>query len=155
MESHECEICKGKFSSKESLRQHSEAKHSQIGNQANKHRSNAAKRYFMVAVLILIIASISYVAYSNYKKPGEFDEFAKCLTKKGAVIYGNDYCQYTNKQLNWFGKSKRYLDYIKCIDNTALCDKKGVKVTPTWEINNTIYPQIQTFKTLSELTGCI
>ena len=88
------------------------------------------------------------------KKPGEYDRFAKCLTEKGTVIYGNDYCQYTNKQLNFFGKSAKYLNYVKCADNQKLCDDKNVKITPTWEINKEMYEQVQTFERLSSLSGC-
>jgi len=70
------------------------------------------------------------------------------------VIYGNDFCQYTNRQLNFFGKSKKYLNYAKCTNNNELCDSKGVKITPTWEINGKLYEQVQSFETLSSLSGC-
>ena len=88
------------------------------------------------------------------KKPGSYDSFAKCLSEKGAVIYGNDFCQYTNKQLNYFGNSKKYLNYVKCIDNKELGDSKAIKVTPTWEINGQMYEQVQTFEKLSAVSGC-
>jgi len=69
-------------------------------------------------------------------------------------MYGNDFCQYTTKQLNLFGKSKKDLNYVKCIENKELCDSKGIKITPTWEINGSFYQQVQSFEKLSELSGC-
>ncbi|HLC87088.1 MAG TPA: hypothetical protein VJH65_02330 [Candidatus Nanoarchaeia archaeon] len=112
------------------------------------------RKYVLSFLVILIILFSSLTAYSYTQKQGEYDEFAKCLANKGAIIYGNDYCSYTNKQLNFFGKSKKYLNYIKCADNQNLCDEKGIKITPTWEIDEKFYEQIQTFETLSILTGC-
>ena len=112
------------------------------------------KKYVIFSLLILIIFFSSITFYSYEKRPGEYNDFAKCLTEKGAIIYGNDYCQYTNIQLNFFGKSKEYLNYIKCADNERLCNEKGVKTTPTWEINEKMYEQVQTFETLSSITGC-
>ena len=85
------------------------------------------KKISRIAVLI-IFAVLSISSYM--KKPGEYDRFAKCLTEKGTVIYGNDYCQYTNKQLNFFGKSAKYLNYVKCAENQKLCDDKNIETTP-------------------------
>ena len=92
--------------------------------------------------------------YVRSQKPGQYDEFAKCLTEKGAVIYGNDFCQYTAKELNWFGNSEKYLNYVKCVNNKELCDSKGVKITPTWEIEGKTYEGVQGIEKLAELSGC-
>ena len=53
-----------------------------------------------------------------------------------------------------FGNSGKYLDYVKCADNERLCNEKGVKITPTWEINGKMYEQVQSFDTLASLSGC-
>ena len=148
---YECKECNRRFVSKQSLDQHSLAKHSK--NTVPKVRVNF-KKYLIITLIVLIVTFASSTVYSNYKKPGEYDDFTKCLTEKGAVMYGNTYCSYTGKQLNFFGKSEKYLNYVKCANNQDLCDSKGVKTTPTWEINGEMYPQVQTFETLSELTGC-
>lgn len=103
------------------------------------------------AVLIIAIVSVSYLTSASN---GTYDGFAKCLSDKGAIVYGNDHCSYTQKQLSWFGKSKKYLSYVRCADNKELCENKGVKVTPTWEINGQTYAEVQTFEKLSALTGC-
>lgn len=142
-----CTICDKKFSSEESLSQHSRAVHTNV-------KKKSMKKYVFIAVLLISLILFLYTAYARSQRPGKYDYFAKCLTEKGAIIYGNDFCSYTAKQLNFFGKSKEYLNYVKCIDNEALCNSKGVKLTPTWEINNKMYEQVQTFERLAELSGC-
>ncbi|MBI2449043.1 hypothetical protein HYV49_01980 [Candidatus Pacearchaeota archaeon] len=143
-----CQICNRSFDSEEALSQHAQAKHSSPVKKTN------FRKYAIVSLIILIgIFSVASV-FSYMKKPGDYDAFAKCLAEKGAVVYGNDFCQYTAKQLNFFGNSKQYLNYVKCSENKELCDRKGIGVTPTWEINNEFYPQVQTFERLSAISGC-
>ncbi len=144
-----CEKCNRDFETEDALKQHNLVKHVD-----EKPKKIGLKRYFIFSLIILIIL-FSVLSISSYmKKPGEYDNFAKCLTEKGAVIYGNDYCQYTNKQLNFFGKSTKYLNYVKCAENQKLCDDKGIKITPTWEIKGEMYEQVQTFEKLATISGC-
>lgn len=148
----ECNICNQKFGSEESLKQHTDSKH-----QNNKEKWFDTKKMKSHAVILLLFVAIiifSYTFYLRYQTPGQYDEFARCITEKGFVIYGNDFCQYTNKQMNFFGKSKKYLNYVKCAENKELCNIKGVKITPTWEINGKMYEQVQSLERISDLTGC-
>lgn len=147
---HKCNLCDRSFSSEESLNQHNSSKHP---IEKKKGKINLRK-YFIFIILILMVIFSSFTIYSYMKKPGQYDDFAKCLTERGAVMYGNDFCSYTAKQLNFFGKSKKYLNYIKCVDNKALCDSKGVSITPTWEIDEESYSGVQTFEQLSALSEC-
>lgn len=147
---HTCSHCQKTFESENSLNQHIQAKHTLQPIQEKRN----LKHIFIFLAIGISVLLLAYSVYSYMQKPGNFDDFAKCLTEKGAVVYGNDACQYTNKQLNYFGNSKKYLNYIKCTDNKELCDQKGVRTTPTWEINGQTYPQVQTFETLAAATGC-
>ncbi len=145
-----CNVCNRDFSSEESLRQHNEMKHRV---EEKKAKINISK--YVIISLFLLIVLFSILTINSYmKKPGKFDDFATCLTEKGAVIYGNDYCQYTVQQLGMFGKSKKYLNYVKCIDNEQLCNEKGIDITPTWEIDGKMYQQVQNFERLSAISGC-
>ena len=146
---YKCNICNRNFNSEESFEQHNVDKHPK----EEKKKINFRKySVFLIIALIIIFSVLTINSYA--KKPGKYDDFAKCLTEKGAVIYGNDFCSYTRNQMGFFGKSKKYLSYVKCIDNKELCDSKGVEVTPTWEINGEMYPQVQTFEKLTLLSGC-
>ena len=146
-----CEECNKNFSSEDSLNQHNSIKHASKNGQKRKINF---KKYFILSAIILTVILLALSINAQFKKPGQYDKFAKCLTEKGTIIYGNDFCSYTAQQINFFGKSKKYLNYIKCTENKKLCDEKGIDITPTWEINGEMYEQIQTFERLSVLTGC-
>ena len=145
-----CKICNKEFGNENSLKQHVSAKHSST---SDKEKINW-RRYVVFGLIGMIILFFVMSVSSYVKKPGEYNEFAQCLTDKGVIVYGNDFCQYTAKQLNFFGKSKKYLNYVKCIENKELCDSKGVDTTPTWEINGKMYEQVQSLERLKELSGC-
>ena len=147
---YKCDICNRNFNSEESLKQHNANKHPI----EEKKKKTSSRKYFIFLIITLIIIFLTLAINSNAKKPSKYDDFAKCLTEKETVIYGNDFCEYTTNQMGFFGKSKKYLNYVKCIDNKELCDSKGVKVTPTWEIDGKMYPQVQTFEKLALLSGC-
>lgn len=93
-------------------------------------------------VVFLIIGSLT--AYS-LMSPGKYDNFAKCLTEKGAVMYGENWCQYTQAQKGMFGKSFKYINYEV---------KTDLNRRPTWIIDGESYETVQSFERLSTLTGC-
>ncbi len=105
----------------------------------------AGKRKIKIAIgLLILIAAAAAIAYWALS-PGKYDNFAKCLAEKGAVMYGEDWCPYTNAQKAMFGKSFKYINYQV---------KTGLRVRPTWIINESRYETVQSFQRLSELTGC-
>lgn len=108
----------------------------------------------MSGLFAMVVVACVYLFYIVSASPGSYDNFAKCLEENGVVIYGNDWCQYTQQQMEAFGKSEEYLDYVRCDDNRQICQQKGVSITPTWEINGKIYSGIQSFQALSEASGC-
>ena len=144
-----CNACNRNFNSEESLNQHNSSMH----NGEKPKKSNSKKYFIFVSIILIVVLSIFSIS-SYLKKPGDYDEFAKCLTDSGVIVYGNDFCTYTAQQLNFFGKSKDYLNYVRCVDDEKLCDDKGIEVTPTWEIDGKMYDQVQNFEVLSTLTGC-
>jgi len=100
------------------------------------------------AAFIIIILAVSYSAYS-LTRPGPLDGFAKCLTEKGAVMYGAmDWCKYTQAQRGMFGNSFKYIDYH---EHTEL---PGIRKTPTWVIDGKWYENAQSFDVLAQATGC-
>jgi hypothetical protein len=147
----ECSKCGRKFVSEDSLAQHINAKHFDSVGEKGK---TGFRKYVVYSLIGLIVVFSIAAVYSYSQKPGEYDDFAKCLTEKEVVVYGNDFCSFTGKQLNYFGKSEKYLDYVKCTGNQELCDAKGIRVTPTWEIDGKMHENVQTFDKLSGLTGC-
>lgn len=112
----------------------------------NKPKNN--KKIILISIVaVLIIAGIG-VGFVNANKPGQVDDFAKCLKEKGAVMYGASFCQYSHAQKGMFGNSFKYVDY------RDFSEDKNVKKTPTWKISGAYYQNVQTFDRLSALTGC-
>ncbi len=105
-------------------------------------------KIYLGIIGVVIVAIAAYSVYST-TRPGPYDNFAKCLTEKGAVVYGAiDWCKYTQGQKAMFGNSWKYLNYQ---DFTKL---PGIKKTPTWVINGAWHENVQSFDKLAALTGC-
>ena len=119
--------------------------------QVHERQSKSRKtKYYVVAAVIgvILLAIIGFSVYS-LSKPGSYDSFAKCISEKGAVMYGAmDWCKYTQAQKAMFGNSFKYLNYR---EHQEL---PGIRKTPTWVINGVWYENVQSFDKLAALTGC-
>ena len=51
-----------------------------------------------------------------------------------------------------FQNYTKYLHQIDCVYEPEKCG--GITGTPTWKIENKLYPGVQEIKTLKGLTGC-
>jgi len=133
----------------ESIRQESKKTDHNIERKIIKKSDN--KKIILISIVsmvaALVIAGIG-VGFINANKPGPLDDFAKCLTEKGAIMYGAPLCKYTAGQKAMFGNSMRLIDY------RDFTKDPNVKITPTWLINGAYYQNVQTFDGLADLTGC-
>src|SRR3989338_9841816 len=123
------------------------AEHSREKSAAKKPN----KKIIIISIVsvLLVLAGIGIgVSFANSNKPGQVDNFAKCLTEKGAVMYGASLCKYTAGQKAMFGNSMRLIDY------RDFTKDPNVEITPTWLINGAYYQNVQTFDKLADLTGC-
>ncbi len=155
MSEFECTKCNKKFNSEESLRQHTLAKHEQDKEKDNKKfRIKIKKKHYFFICAILIIAIVGFFIFKYTTSPGRYDDFAKCLTDKGAVMYGTDWCKYCKQQKNLFGKSFKYVNYKNCDVDKAECSAAGVNSFPQWLINGTRYKGLQQLDSLADYSGC-
>jgi hypothetical protein len=94
--------------------------------------------------------------YSNEQLgvPGEYDEFAQCLTEKGVKMYGTEWCSHCKNQKAMFGTSFQYVDYIDCDKNKNACSSAGVTGYPTWKVGGNNYPGEKQLNILASLSGC-
>jgi|TARA_Y100000310_G_scaffold146788_1_gene146096 hypothetical protein len=99
-------------------------------------------------VFVLIVGGIGF-SYINSLNPTPLDDFAQCLTDKGAVMYGASWCKYTDAQKAMFGNSIRLIDYRDFTENPE------VKITPTWFVDKQKYENVQSFDRLAAVTGCV
>ncbi len=99
----------------------------------------------VASIIIGLIIIIGLPLTIRAVTPGKWDHFAQCLTEKGVVMQGEDWCQYTNAQKGMFGKSFKYIDYQI---------KEDLVLRPTWIIDGEKYEKVQSFERLRDLTGC-
>src|SRR3989338_8143620 len=135
------------MSEKARLEHEERVKNEEAGRQ-QKEMKKSKRLILTLSLLFLIILAIAIPTYLYKTSPGKYDNFAKCLKEKGAVMYGAKWCMYTQAQKTMFGKSFKYLDYR---DHTT---GPNIKVTPTWIIKENRYERVQSFERLSALTGC-
>ncbi len=101
-----------------------------------------------------LVALIAVLGIGYTLTPGPYDSFAKCLSEKGAVMYGAmGWCKYTQGQKAMFGKSFRHIEYYEH-QEYPVAEYGKIAVTPTWIINGKVYENAQSFDELSKATGC-
>jgi|SRR3989344_7021506 len=106
-----------------------------------------------IFVLVILVLWIANSVYSYYFVPGVLDGFTKCLSEKGAVMYGAmDWCKFTQEQRLMFGKSFKYLNYKEYGEFPK--DNGVIRSTPTWIINSQVYEKVQSLDRLGYLSGC-
>lgn len=107
--------------------------------------------------VVLLLAVIVYGKNTGWfgGAEGKYDSFAKCLTEKGATMYGAEWCSHCKNQKELFGASFKYVNYVECPQNPQLCKDKGVQGYPTWIINDNSYVGEKSLEELSLLTGCV
>lgn len=79
---------------------------------------------------------------SSLKTISSTDQLAKCLTTKGAKMYGADWCPHCSDQKKDFGTSFRFIKYIECDPkgpnaDPSTCQKAAIEAYPTWILPGT------------------
>lgn len=111
----------------------------------------------ILAIIVVIIFSAFLVflnALGVLLEKNQYDDFAKCLSVKNAIMYGSDACPACNKQKELFGDSFRYVTYINCMNNQQACSNDNIASIPAWKINNNKYIGVQQLSILAQLSGC-
>lgn len=114
-----------------------------------------ARKILSSVLLLLLVISLGCVGTSSEKK----DALAKCLTEKGAKMYGAYWCSHCQNQKKTFGDSFQYVDYVECDaqgpnGNPTACELAGIQGYPTWIIGGAKYSGEQDLGTLAKIAGC-
>ena len=104
------------------------------------------------SILFTLLASLLIVSCSN--ETAVSDSFAQCLTEKGAVMYGTEWCSHCQNQKKMFGKSFQYINFVDCDLRKSECQEAGISGYPTWVIEGNNYPGEQPVYRLASLTKC-
>ena len=82
-----------------------------------------------LAVLMVVIALIFW---PQEQVAGQYDDFAKCLSSKGAVMYGAYWCPHCQNEKKAFGDSFRLINYVECTEETSKCLAEKINGYPIW-----------------------
>ncbi len=120
------------------------------------------KKRTLWAGLVIIIIAFAGVKITGYatSSPGQYDNFAQCLTDEDVKMYGAYWCPHCNNQKRTFGDSWKYINYIECSlpdrgGQTQECAQEGITGYPTWEFSDgsRISGEVP-FETLAARSGC-
>lgn len=109
-------------------------------------------------IIVIVLAMVGMAFLDN--QPGQYDDFAKCITAAGAVEYGAYWCPHCQEQKNMFGNSFDHVNYVECSlpnrgGQTPACAQAGITGYPTWEFaDGERLSGKQSFETLAQKTGC-
>lgn len=116
----------------------------------------------LIVVAIIIILIMIGKSGSSYNSQ-DVDTFAKCITEKGAVMYGAFWCPHCAKVKKMFGESFRHINYVECDprgenERSLLCIEKQIEAYATFEFNDDPETRLvgePTFEELAVATGCV
>jgi hypothetical protein len=87
------------------------------------------------------------------------EQLAKCLSEKGAKMYGAFWCGHCQDQKAMFGDDWQYVSYVECstmnYQQTEECKQAGITGYPTWEFGDGSRKSgALSFEQLKEKSGC-
>lgn len=111
-------------------------------------------------LLLVVVLSFALLVWRWAPWPPEatnpsLDVFAQCLTARGAVMYGADWCPHCQEEKAAFGAAFELINYVECPEEPQRCLAAGIQNYPTW-----IFPDGRKFvgrqglERLAELSGC-
>ncbi len=130
----------------------------------NKTKNKSSNSKYIVIGILILIAIIGLIFLGSDEKKyssKSLDDFTKCITEKGAVMYGTFWCPHCAKTKKLFGSSFNYVNYVECDprgdnEQSILCISKNIDKYDTWEFaDKTRIISEPTFEQLSQKTGCI
>lgn len=108
---------------------------------------------------VLLFASGLLATASAADNP-KMDAFAKCVSSKGAKMYGTFWCPHCAEEKELFGDSFQYITYVECgipgtRQVTQECKQLGLRRTPTWIFaDGQRHEGKMELQDLSKQTGC-
>jgi hypothetical protein len=120
----------------------------------------ASSRRRLVLPVALTALALAACTASAVAESRNLDEFAQCLTNKGATMYGASWCPVCKAQLKAFGSAAQNLQYVECsIDGSWMptedCTDANVTKFPTWTFSDgSRLSGLLTMDRLSKKTGC-
>jgi hypothetical protein len=126
-------------------------------------RKTSRRNWGRIAIYaVLIVAAFGLAYYVYNRSQHKYDGFARCLTARGAKMYGAWWCPHCVEQKEEFGASFEYAPYVECgikgqaHGESQVCKDENIKHFPTWQFPPTgeRVERVFTLQELSDRTGC-
>ena len=125
------------------------------------NKSGPSWRWIILVVIILAAAwgGYDYFYYRNANS-STLDGFAKCVSSKGARMYGAWWCPHCAEQKEEFGYAFQYINYTECSPEgqrtmNDTCKQGGIQHFPTWKFaDGSSQEGTLPLSTLRDKTGC-
>ncbi len=95
------------------------------------------RKVIIGAVIVVVLGGLYYWVYREHQH--KYDDFARCLSRKGVKMYGAYWCPHCSEQKALFDKSFEYAPYVECgVPGTTAklseaCADAAIKHFPTWQ----------------------
>lgn len=113
---------------------------------------------YVLGVVILLLLVILILGLRSSQK--DYTAFATCLTEKGYVMAGTDWCPHCKDQKAMFNGAFEDIiipagAYINCEASKQTCRDLGVTGYPTWVTpEENLLPGTRKLSELAQLSGC-
>ncbi len=120
------------------------------------------KNLLIWAIFAIVVIVVVYFWVASQKSNPVLAAFAQCLTQRGAVMYGADWCSHCQQEKANFKDAWQYINYVECPANPQKCLDAGIEGYPTWIFPSTSSGQVpgkkfvgyQGLEKLSQESGC-
>lgn len=112
--------------------------------------------YFLLITSLIVISAVGLTFTGLLTADTEIDEgkLAKCLSQKGAVMYGSRGCPHCQQQKALFGDTFQHITYVECTEEREKCLEEGITAVPAWKINGELHTGVKTLEELAQMSGC-
>ena len=124
----------------------------------NTHGTSLLPKVIVIAVIVAIVGGTIF--FVKKRQNNRLDAFARCLSDKGAKMYGAFWCPHCQEQKEMFGSSFEFAPYVECgIKGSRapaqVCVDANVKHYPTWVFpDGTRVEGEHPLDFLGQATGC-
>ena len=128
-----------------------------------KNKKEKSSKIGIIVIVTIVLAIVLILFFSGRKDKyarEDIDNFAKCLTEKGTLMYGTFWCPKCAEQKKMLGSSFQFINYVECDargenEQSQLCIEKKVEKYPDWQFpDESRTVGILSFEELGAKAGC-
>lgn len=104
------------------------------------------------------VSGANTIGDNGFESPDYVQRLAKELASRGMFLYGTYQCSECKAQMDLFGASAKYLDYVECdaavpSANPDECRAQEIDTYPTWLFNGQKYKGVLSLSDLAKIIG--